>query len=230
MPRYVALIDQTAHSEMLNIAGERARVNRPSEIQPADRPVPDGFMPIHYFDAPDGESAHRYKLHLQAHGCPGDPSVVGDAGKVSGDPKKLWRWRGDVHYIKARLKDFGLPDHTEKQVQANRQFREITNLLGQQCKAYHEARKQDGVAQVPPWQLRGIEGSFAEAEREVSVLGCLLAAAIDAMDAGYRAFGLERRRGFAIAFDAPEPEPAAAHADHHAREPKRPQKATAGAK
>lgn len=247
MQRYVCLVDIGPQAMAFQANAGRPSASRyPSLFCREGEEVPPGFAPAHRFEAESIEEANGYFRSCQERGMPSDPNCIGRASNSSGP--SLWRWRGDRHYIKARLADFGLGDHTERRLQANPQFRQITTLLGQQCQLYHDSRKEDGVAIVPEYRMGFVRSSLAEAEKSVADLGVLLCAAIDAMDAAYRAFGVDHDRGYEVTFGRKEgaespvrslsahERDASAHAEPEAVEPSHPkrphpkQAATAGAK
>src|SRR5262249_38747916 len=127
MPRYVCLLEEKAISAAYNMASPKVvsghpddpkpitvSCNRPVDFRLRSEPVPVGFIPAHEFEAADGADAQKYFRKMQDEGMPMDRSVVGNASQNTGDANKMWRFRGDVRYIKVRLPDFGLGDHNEK--------------------------------------------------------------------------------------------------------------------
>lgn len=203
MTRYVCLIESDALSQFRSEHSPRMQCNYPAACQPEGWPIPDGYAILHRFDAPDADSARRYYERMLRDGCPIDPDLVGVATAAT------WRFRGDVHHLKRRLGDAGLPSGTDRLVQANPQWRVLTTALGQLCETYHRSHREGGVATLAGQSRFGMLDSLRKAEEQVAVLGLLTMGAIDAVDAARRAFGEEKPRKFRIVVaDDPGDEPA----------------------
>jgi hypothetical protein len=102
----------------------------------------------------------------------------------------MWRFRGTPYFLEAQGVRLGLSKVLTDRARNNSEIYRVSHLLGQLCERYHQARKENGRAVVPPAELAQIRGTLGQCEQELEKLHALAAASQAMVDEAHVAFGL----------------------------------------